>query len=151
MRKVIFSIITVILFSATTYLTIPDIAHAEEATLYKAPSCGCCEEYGNYLRKNGFTVNVRPTSKVAAMSTEVGIPKDFQGCHLTYIGDYVISGHVPVEIVNKMLKERPDIKGITLPGMPLGSPGMGGTKRREFIVYEVSDASATQPRIYASE
>jgi hypothetical protein len=151
MRKIIIATFTVILFGMTVYLSAPQSALAQEVTLYKAPQCGCCEEYANYLRENGFTVTVKPTDRVGEMSLEVGIPDDFQGCHLTFIDDYVVSGHVPVEMVNKMLSERPDIKGITLPGMPMGSPGMNGTKRSEFTVYEVGEASDSRLKIYASE
>ena len=85
------------------------------------------------------------------MSREAGIPDDFQGCHLTFIDDYVVSGHVPIEMVNKLLSERPDIKGITLPGMPMGSPGMSGEKRGDFTVYEASEAGDSRLKVYATE
>ncbi len=85
------------------------------------------------------------------MSREAGIPDDFQGCHLTFVDNYVVSGHVPIEMVNRMLSERPDIKGVTLPGMPMGSPGMSGKKRGEFTVYEIGEADGDRLRVYASE
>ena len=128
------------------------VAHAGDpmktATLYKNPQCGCCEGYAAYLRENGFTVTVKPTHELAAMSHEAGIPENFQGCHLSFIDDYVVSGHVPVNTVNRLLKERPDIKGITLPGMPLGSPGMSGVKTEPFTIYEIDSGD---PEIYAVE
>lgn len=127
-------------------------AHAADpsktATLYKNPQCGCCEQYADYLRQNGYTVTVKPTHDLVAMSREAGIPDDFQGCHLAFIDDYVVSGHVPVGTVDRLLSERPDIKGVTLPGMPMGSPGMNGPKAAPFQIYEIADGA---PKVYAVE
>ena len=103
---------------------------------------------GPYLRSNGFTVTVKPTHDLVAMGRAAGIPDDFQGCHLSFIDDYVVSGHVPVETVNRLLSERPEIKGVTLPGMPMGSPGMAGVKTGPFTIYEISD---DVPEVYSVE
>ena len=121
-------------------------ANQKVATLYKNPQCTCCEGYANYLRNNGFKVIVKPTHNLSLKSREAGIPDDFQGCHLAFIDDYVVSGHVPVKVVNRLLSERPAIKGITLPGMPMGSPGMTGAKTEPFTIYEVSDKTS---KVYA--
>lgn len=124
------------------------VAEGKAVTLYKNPQCTCCEGYADYLRANGFKVTVKPTHNLSLMSREAGIPDDFQGCHLAYIDDYAVSGHVPVNVVNRLLAERPAIKGITLPGMPQGSPGMTGTKTEPFTIYEIAkDAS----KVYAVE
>src|SRR3546814_2652481 len=77
------------------------------------------------------------------MSRAAGIPDDYQGCHLSQIDGYVVSGHVPVETVNRLLSERPDIAGITLPGMPMGSPGMSGVKTEPFTIYEIRSEEHT--------
>nr|WP_235911713.1 DUF411 domain-containing protein [Mesorhizobium xinjiangense] len=116
----------------------PQPAEAQEVMLYKNPQCGCCEGYADYLRDNGFTVTVEPTHELAPMSRKAGIPDDVQGCHLSMIEGYAVSGHVPVDTVRKLLSERPDITGVTLPGMPLGSPGMGGEKQGPFEILAVS-------------
>ncbi|MDP6352829.1 MAG: DUF411 domain-containing protein [Alphaproteobacteria bacterium] len=127
-------------------------AAAEETsrsvTLYKSPQCGCCAAYGDHLRANGFAVTVKPTDDLVDMSREAGIPDDFQGCHLAFIDGYVVSGHVPVTTVYRLLTERPQIKGLTLPGMPMGSPGMNGRKAEPFTIYEVGEG---EPRVYAIE
>ena len=125
---------------------IPVNAGVQEVTLYKNPQCQCCEGYAKYLRNNGFSVTVKPTHELVAMSREVGLADKFQGCHLSQVDDYFVSGHVPVATVNKLLTERPDIKGITLPGMPQGSPGMGGSKSKPFTVYSISGG---KPLVYA--
>ncbi len=151
MRQTIIATMAAIVFGSAAYLGAPPAAFADEATLYKNPQCGCCANYAEYLRENGFTVTVKPTYEVEEMSREAGIPDDFQGCHLTFVGDYVISGHVPIEMVNRLLRERPDIKGITLPGMPNGSPGMSGNKRGDFTFYEINDADDGRLKVYATE
>jgi hypothetical protein len=103
--------------------------------LFKNPGCGCCEEYAAYLRQHGFTITVRETDKLADMSTKAGIPAELEGCHIAFFGGYVVSGHVPIEAIDKLLAERPQFKGLALPGMPLGSPGMSGAKQEPFKVY----------------
>jgi len=122
---------------------------AETVTLYKNPQCGCCESYADYLRENGFEVEVTPTHDLVQISSDAGIPEDFQGCHTSFIGDYVISGHVPIDVVTKVLAEKPDIVGVTLPGMPMGSPGMGGAKQEPFTVYAIEEG--VDPAVYAVE
>jgi len=151
MQKFIITSAAAIVFAAAAYLGAIPAAFAEAVTLYKTPQCGCCEDYADYLRENGFTVTVIPTYEIVEMSREAGIPDDFQGCHLSFIDNYVVSGHVPIDMVNEMLSERPDIKGITLPGMPMGSPGMSGKKRGKFTVYEVSGAGDNQLEVYATD
>ncbi len=128
-------------------------AKAEEAlkaTLYKNPQCGCCEGYADYLRQNGFEVEVKPTNDLTQISREAGVPENFQGCHTMFVDGYVVDGHVPVATVRKLLSERPDIAGVTLPGMPLGSPGMGGEKTGPFEIYAVTKDGKT-PALYATE
>ena len=106
-------------------------------TLYKNPECGCCDGYADYLRHHGFAVTAKPTNDLAEISGKAGIPAELQGCHTAFIGDYVVDGHVPVEAIEKLLAEHPAIKGITLPGMPEGSPGMVGKKTEPFTIYAI--------------
>lgn len=143
-----FASVVVIVTAVAAYMFAQPAAQAEEVTLYKNPQCGCCEGYADYLRQNGFTVTVEPTHELVAMSRDAGIPDDFQGCHLAFIDDYVVSGHVPVDTVNRLLEERPAIDGVTLPGMPMGSPGMGGSKSGPFTIYEIGESA---PNVYAVE
>ncbi|MGH6701843.1 MAG: DUF411 domain-containing protein [Bradyrhizobium sp.] len=138
--------------AALTLLLAPLPASAEliRATLYKNPQCSCCEGYAAYLRKNGFEVDVKPTNDLAEISSKAGVPEKFQGCHTMFIGEYVVDGHVPVNVVRKLLSERPAIAGITLPGMPEGSPGMTGNKHGPFTIYAVTKDGAP-PKVYATE
>lgn len=148
MRKIIIGIATAGVVATAAYFFMQPDALASNVTLYKNPQCGCCENYANYLRNNGFTVIVKATHDLNEMSRQAGIPDDFQGCHLAFLDHYVISGHVPIATVNKLMSERPDIKGVTLPGMPNGSPGMSGQKSSPFRIYEVG---AAKPKVYAVE
>ena len=135
---------------ATATLPLPAVAEPIRATLYKNPQCSCCEEYAAYLRQHGFEVEVKATNDLTTISSEAGVPEEFQGCHTTFVDGYVIDGHVPVRTVRKLLSERPAIAGITLPGMPLGSPGMTGHKDGPFTIYAVTK-DGTPPRVYATE
>jgi hypothetical protein len=126
-------------------------AERPPATLYKNPQCGCCEQYANYLRSNGFTVKVLPTHNLSLIRRQAGvnIPEKLEGCHTMLIDKYVVDGHVPLKTLDKLLTERPDIRGISLPGMPEGSPGMTGQKTEPFTIYEIGGDS--ESRVYATE
>jgi hypothetical protein len=116
-------------------------------TLYKSPSCTCCEGYAQYLDQNGFKVDVRVTNDLAEISRKAGIPADLEGCHTSFIGSYVVDGHVPVRSIRKLLDEKPAIVGITLPGMAPGSPGMYGQKTGPLTVYAIN-RDGTPPRVF---
>lgn len=116
--------------------------------MYKNPQCFCCDEYAKYLRQHGFNVTVTPTHNMSLISRQHGVPQNLAGCHTMMIGGYVVEGHVPVSAINKLLAERPPIKGISLPGMPEGSPGMTGRKTEPFTIYEISDGP---PKVFAVE
>jgi hypothetical protein len=135
---------------ATLALPLPALADPIAATLYKNPQCSCCEGYAAYLRENGFTVDVRPSNDLAQISADAGVPANLEGCHTMFVDGYVVDGHVPVDVIRKLLAERPQIAGITLPGMPMGSPGMVGEKTRPFTIYAVTKDGAA-PTAYAVE
>ena len=120
-----------------------------QATLYKNPQCTCCEGYAQYLEKNGFKVDVKPTNDLAEISRNAGVPEDLEGCHTMFVGGYVVDGHVPVEAIRKLLAEKPAIAGITLPGMPSGSPGMTGPKTETWTIYSVTK-DGKPPQVFAT-
>jgi len=119
----------------------PTSADSKEATLYKNPQCDCCEGYAKYLRQNGFKVTVKATHDLPLIKRRHGVSEAFEGCHTTLVDGYVVEGHVPVKTLNKLLAERPPIKGISLPGMPMGSPGMTGRKEGPFRIYEIKEGA----------
>lgn len=128
-------------------------AVAEEsipATLYKSPDCACCEEYADYLRSSGFAVTVVETRNMTPIKQKYGVREDLEGCHTTVIGGYVVEGHVPVAAMKRLLKEKPAIKGISLPGMPDGSPGMSGVKEGPFEILSITGKDGPAP-VFAKE
>ena len=132
------------------FLVAPKLAGAAESipvTLYKNPECSCCESYAQYLDRNNFKVDMKATNDLAEISRKAGILEDLQGCHTSFISGYVVDGHVPVKTIRKLLDEKPAIVGITLPGMPPGSPGMTGDKTGSLIIYAVS-RDGTAPRVF---
>ena len=130
-------------------LPIPALAGPIQATLYKNGQCSCCEEYVAYLRQNGFEVDVKTTNDLEGITLKAGVPEQLEGCHTMFVEGYVVVGHVSADIMSKLLKERPPILGIAIPGMPTGVPGMGGEKTGPVPVYEVSKDKA--PTVYAVE
>ena len=120
-------------------LLLPLTAVAQSATMYKDPFCGCCTGHAEYLRENGFDVTIveTPPEKLAAIKEKHQVPPALQGCHTLLVKGYVVEGHVPVEAIEKLLAEEPDIIGVSLPGMPLGSPGMGGLKTAPFQIMTI--------------
>ena len=93
-------------------------------TVYKTPTCGCCRNWVDHVRENGFRATTTDVADVTPVKTTHKVPVDLQSCHTALIGGYVVEGHVPAEDIRRLLKERPDIIGIAVPGMPNGSPGM---------------------------
>ncbi|MDP3880768.1 MAG: DUF411 domain-containing protein [bacterium] len=113
------------------------------AVLHKDPNCGCCGVYGSYLSRLNYDVSINSTSLIDEVKDNLGVPDELLSCHTMEIEGYVVEGHIPVEAIEKLLEERPEIKGIGMAGMPAGSPGMGGTKQGQFMIYEIHhDGSA---------
>ncbi|HXF54372.1 MAG TPA: DUF411 domain-containing protein [Hyphomicrobiaceae bacterium] len=138
---------------ALAFLTaalLPALALAEPAavTMYVNPQCGCCEGHAKHLRENGFKVTVTPTHNMSLIRRQHGVAEKFEGCHIAFVDGYIVEGHVPAGVIKKLLSERPRIKGISLPGMPEGSPGMGGVKAAPFEIMEITDGP---PKIFAVE
>ncbi|MDQ6956553.1 MAG: DUF411 domain-containing protein [Mariprofundaceae bacterium] len=95
-----------------------------EVVMYKSPTCGCCTGWAEHLRKSGFTVVENKRDNMDAIKSEYGVPEKLSSCHTALIDGYIIEGHVPAADVERLLKERPNIAGLTAPGMPMKSPGM---------------------------
>lgn len=93
-------------------------------TVWKTPSCGCCKDWVNHLRKEGFNVVANDVSDTAPVRQKLGLPAKFGACHTAQVGGYVLEGHVPAQDIKRLLRERPAAIGLAVPGMPVGSPGM---------------------------
>lgn len=118
-------------------------ATATGPVMYASPTCGCCSEYASYLRSNGHEIDVQHVDDLAEIKSRHGIPPEAESCHTTLLDDYVVEGHVPVEAIDKLLTERPQIDGIALPEMPAGSPGMPGPKTTPFQILAITNNATT--------
>ena len=99
-------------------------SQAEDITVFKSPSCGCCGHWVSHLQENGFKVDVKNIDDMNQIKHQLGVPSNLASCHTGKIGDYIVEGHVPAADLHRLLKEKPRVKGIAVPGMPMGSPGM---------------------------
>ena len=100
-------------------------------TVYKSPACGCCRGWVEHMRRAGFTVKPQDVEDIAVVKTTYGLPLKLASCHTSLAGGYVFEGHIPAEVVERVLRERPKIAGLAVPGMPVGSPGMEQGGRRD--------------------
>lgn len=91
---------------------------------YRNPGCGCCEKWAGLMKAAGFSITMEDDDNLAGRKTTLGVPENLAGCHTVLIGNYVFEGHVPPADIVQFLSEKPDALGLSVPGMPLGSPGM---------------------------
>ena len=107
--------------------------------VFKTPSCGCCYGYVLFLEKEKYNVKQTDMRSLHSIKQKYNIPVEMQSCHTTIMGKYFIEGHVPIEAINKLLEQEPNIDGIALPGLPIGTPGMPGDKDEPYIIYQLID------------
>ncbi|MDZ7790054.1 MAG: DUF411 domain-containing protein [Xanthomonadales bacterium] len=120
----------------------PDVSGESEVksetprmTVYHDPNCGCCGKWVEHMRDHGFEVETVATSDMNRVKHELGVPRELPSCHTAQVGDYIIEGHVPAKDVLRLLAEAPHARGLSVPGMPIGSPGMEVDGRR--MAYDV--------------
>jgi len=137
---------------------LPVAALARQATaprvlveVWKDPNCGCCGDWVKHLQDQGFAVKLHDTGN-NAMRAKLGIPANLGSCHTGWVGGYAVEGHVPAREIRRLLKEKPQAVGLTVPGMPVGSPGMDGAaygdRRDPYDVLLVRKDGST--RVFAS-
>lgn len=136
---------------AALALALPMAASAATATLHKDPYCGCCSGHGEYLTQQGFEVEMINEADVQAFKDEHNIPDALRSCHTTVIDGYVFEGHVPAESIQRVLAEKPFIKGLSVPGMVAGTPGMGdiSMKQGPVEVLELAYQPVPSPRVHS--
>lgn len=111
----------------------------KEITVYKTPTCGCCNVFVSYLKKKVALVKMENLSSLDDIKKQYGVPAELASCHTSVVDGYVIEGHIPIEAIEKLLKEKPNIKGIALPGMPSGTPGMPGPKTEKWEIRSLNE------------
>ncbi len=122
---------------------------SESLTIYKSPYCGCCSAWSDALETAGFQVTVHHTEDMDRVKQQVGISENMQSCHTALMEGYVLEGHVPLAAVQRLLAERPDVKGLSVPGMPAGSLGMGeADEDTNYTVFTLPKGIGGKPAIY---
>ena len=142
--KPTFLLLTLSFFYILNFVTdkndaLANIDDKQIVEVFKTPSCGCCYGYVLFLKDEKFEVKQTDMGSLHSIKQKYNIPVEMQSCHTTIMGKYFIEGHVPIEAINKLLKEQPDIDGIALPGMPIGTPGMPGDKEEPYVIYQLID------------
>ena len=127
------AVVVLIGFAAFAGLSTKD-AGALEVTVYKSPTCGCCNKWIAHLEANGFKVNAHDLADLTQVKLEHGVRRGLTSCHTGLVDGYVIEGHVPAEDIRRLLQERPDVVGLAVPGMVTGSPGMEGATSEPYDV-----------------
>jgi len=112
--------------------------------VYKTPQCGCCKGWVKHLQANGFQVETFDMPDLSSVKQKYGVGPALQACHTAVVNGYVVEGHVPADVIMKLLKEHPAVAGVAVPGMPSGSPGMEGALKQKYDVYTFDRAGHTK-------
>lgn len=120
------------------------VINENEFTVVKSMYCGCCGGYISELGKKGFDVRTIVVEDISPVKEKYNIPGNMQSCHTSFYKGYIIEGHIPIEAIEKLLEEQPDIDGIALPGMPSGSLGMPGQKTEIWTIYSFKDGASSE-------
>lgn len=134
-----------ILAVSTTALSAMADGNARQVEVYKSPWCGCCAAWVDHLERNGYSAMVKEVEDLTAIKQMAGVPPDLRSCHTAMIDGYVVEGHVPATAIDRLLTERPEIHGLSVPDMPQGSPGMEGPNPIPFTVYSIGSDFEAEP------
>ena len=132
--------------AAATASAIPSLLSAQAAPammVYKYPNCGCCKTWVTLMRNAGFEISARDTADMPAIKQRYKVPEALGSCHTALVGGYVVEGHVPADLITRLLKEKPKVLGLAVPGMPIGSPGMEGGTKEAYDVLTFDAAGKT--------
>ena len=111
-----------------------EVAASVEVTVYKSPTCGCCSKWVDHMTASGFKVTAHDTSDMQAVKTRLGVPDAMASCHTSVVNGYIIEGHVPAADIQRLLRDKPKVAGLAVPGMVMGSPGMEGSRSAPYNV-----------------
>ncbi|MGB0560455.1 MAG: DUF411 domain-containing protein [Spirulinaceae cyanobacterium] len=121
------------------------IAPDVELTVFRSPTCGCCGAWIEHMEAAGFRIKDEVTEEMEAIKTKYGIANELESCHTTLADGYIVEGHIPATDVARLLTERPDVAGIAVPGMPIGSPGMeSGDYVEPYQVFSFTEEGTTE-------
>ncbi|MDP2708864.1 MAG: DUF411 domain-containing protein [bacterium] len=138
-------IVTLIIAAKNNQTPIDSPLKDKAAAVYRSASCGCCANYVKYLRRAGILVEEKLTESMPDIRKQFSVSDKLSSCHTTRIENYTVEGHMPIEVIEKLLAEKPSLAGIALPLMPAGSPGMPGRKTEAFNISGFTTDGATSP------
>ena len=142
-RRSLIAAVAVAVVAVGGFSLIGGTSSAKEVVVYKTPTCGCCGKWVEHLEGAGYKVVVNDVNDLTGIKNMHGVPPGLRTCHTGLIEGYVVEGHVPAEFITRLLEEKPDIRGIGVPGMPIGSPGMEGPYRESYDVVAYSNTGQT--------
>lgn len=149
MRRSLVSLLAVSVIAIVTLgaMTRPLTAPLPTVTVYKSATCGCCAKWVDHLKAAGFPVEVHDVADVNEYAGDAGVPVALRSCHTAIVKGYAIEGHVPAELIKKLLVDQPKVVGLAVPGMVMGSPGMEGNRQDPYDVVAWSKDGKTS--VYA--
>jgi hypothetical protein len=121
-----------------------DNGAAADVVMYKNEGCQCCDKWAVYMQGNGYSVKAINSHNMYAVKADQNVPQNMGACHTAVVGDYVVEGHVPAEDVQRLLAEKPDARGLVVPGMPASSPGMNTRPNEPYKVYLLKNDGSTE-------
>lgn len=126
-------------------------ANSEEhnfMTVYKTPWCGCCSAWADKMKDAGYKVETVDLEDLSAIKKQASVTDELAGCHTAIFGTYILEGHVPLQAIDKLMSERPEIRGLSAPGMPMGSLGMGYDKDAKYTVFAFMADTKLKPTVF---
>ena len=147
-RRFFLSALTAVLALPSLTTVWADSSSSHKMMVFKSPTCGCCGEWVKIMKDAGFELTVRNVEEMDSIKKMASIPDEMQSCHTAKVGGYIVEGHVPVSTIKRLLSEKPDIRGISVPGMPFGSPGMGHNPEARYDVMTLPKTSDAKPDVY---
>ncbi len=146
MKRILLTILTgagLCAIAVVGYTMRPDGQIKPAVVVYKSPTCGCCVKWAEHMEAAGFEVESRNMRDMGAIKKELGVPRPAHSCHTAVVDGYVVEGHVPAAYIHQLLDEKPDLPGIAVPGMPIGSPGMEGPNAQPYDVMTFNGEAIT--------
>jgi hypothetical protein len=137
------NVIAVLVALTLTAISSPSQSSSPLAMVFKTPTWSCCGKWVEHLKMNGFTLKMQEVNSTAAYQRQYRVPRGMESCHTAVVNGYTIEGHVPAAEIKRLLKERSKVFGLAVPGMPLGSPGMEGTRSDEYSVFSFDESART--------
>ena len=142
------SVVALALTTGAAPASIDAAAKRPAITVYKDPGCGCCKSWIQHLIKHGYQVDAKDTPQMTEIKRSLGVPDGLSACHTAIVNGYLIEGHVPAADIARLLKEKPKVAGLAVPGMPMGSPGMEGPRAQHYQVLSFDKTGKT--KVFAS-